>query len=117
MTPSRKRSPLAAVRAGTQQRIVRPPPKLVVDPTLPNEEAPAAAYCPVKHRLEGVKMCGDVDCGRCGLLRQELDERAPDHAWVCTKCVDGLRPLPYWGDGACEACGRESMVLMLVVPK
>lgn len=119
MTTRRTMSPLAAARVRTQQRIMRPPPELILDPTLPSEDAPPPVYCPVRHRVEGEerKMCGDVDCGRCELLAQELDERAPDHTWVCTRCVVGLRPLPHWKDGECEGCGRESIVLMLAVPK
>ena len=113
----RRASPLAAQRLRTQPRVLRPPPTLVVDPTLPDEEAPVAAYCPVRHRYEDVKMCESVDCGRCQLLEKELEERAPDHTWVCSRCTAGLKMQPFWKDGACEACGYESPVLMLAVPR
>ena len=112
----RRVSPLAEARLRTQQRVLRPPPPLVVDPTLPSEDVPQPVYCPVRHQHEDVKMCGHVDCGRCELLARELLDRTSDHTWVCSTCTDGLRVLPYWKDGECEACGYESPVLMLAVP-
>ena len=114
----RRVSPLAERRLRTQPRVLHPPAELVVDPTLPDEGA-NAAYCPVRHRYEGVKMCADIDCGSCALLRRELDERAPDHAWTCSRCVAGFKVHnpPFWTGGPCEACGAESPVLMLVVPQ
>jgi hypothetical protein len=114
----RRVSPLAERRLRTQPRVLRPPAELVVDPTLPDEGV-NAAYCPVRHQYEGVKMCADLDCGNCPLLARELGERAPDYAWACSTCTGGFKVHnpPFWADGACESCGRESPVLMLVIPR
>ena len=99
-----------------------------VDPTLPGEGA-LFAFCPllekstrsVRARLPAGRynrggMCGDIDCGKCPLLLQELEDRAPDYVWVCSTCTWGFKVQPYWKDGECDACGTPSSVLMLAVP-
>jgi hypothetical protein len=62
-------------------------------------------------------MCGDVNCGECPLLSEELGDRAPDYVWVCSTCTGGFAVQPYWKDGECDACGEASSVLMLAVPR
>ena len=61
-------------------------------------------------------MCGDTDCGKCSLLKEELEDRQPDYAWLCSRCTDGFSVQPYWADGKCDACDYISPVLVLAVP-
>jgi len=100
-----------------------------VDPTLPSG-AGLLVFCPLLKRCTKSAgahlppgrynrggMCGDVDCGRCSVLREELEGRQPDYVWVCSRCTDGFAIEPYWADGKCDACGFESSVLMLASPR
>lgn len=113
----RRDSPLRALRAATQSWKVtqRDDLGLSVDPTIPGESG-VSAYCGVLRRRTGHGWCGNVDCGGCSILAEELDERAPDHAWVCSTCTDDFLSLPFWKGGECERCGYVSIVLRLVVP-
>ncbi len=129
MPDARDPSALRALRERTRMRVQRGPSELRVDPTLPGEEG-ALTFCPLlerstaraRRRLPPGRynrggMCGSVDCGRCTLLREDLEDRQPDHAWVCSSCTSGFVVEPYWADGVCAACGRESIVLVLATPK
>lgn len=111
----RPTSPLTRLRQATQQRLLRPPPELEVDPDLAPEET-HAVYCPTRAAHEAVPVCSDVRCGECQLLARELEDRTPDYVWVCYRCTDPFHLLPYWKDGTCDSCGRSSIVLILAVP-
>ena len=99
-----------------------------VDPTLPGEGG-LLAFCTLLERSTRSArallpagrynrggMCGDVECGRCPLLADELN-RVPDHSWVCSACTAGFKVHPYWKDGQCDVCDDRSIVLMLAVPQ
>lgn len=86
------------------------PPDFSLDPPeLPTEGKKAhdpihLAYCPLAE-----KSCSNVQCEACSLV----DEAFPGGLWVCSVCAEGLRILPYYGNGSCELCGFESGVLLL----
>ena len=97
-----------------------------LDPTEPAPRPKAGAHyqeVPVKvafcHLLQdhnGTGMCGDADCGRCEILNDVLEDRQPDHSWLCSNCVQLREPQPYWTDGVCPGCGEYSIVLILAFP-
>lgn len=83
-----------------------------VPTSLPTREEPSnLAFCPLLVKYAGKGMCGHVNCRTCELPALEYEH--VDYLWLCTRCADGVRVLPYWGDGRCECCGKESFVLMM----
>lgn len=75
------------------------------------DEPVKLAYCPLLAAHSDRSLCSVVDCRRCAFPRLEFEDI--DTAWLCTKCAERARALPYWGDGKCEGCGYESSVLIL----
>jgi len=76
------------------------------------EETSSLAFCPLLVKYVGRGMCGDVDCRNCKLPYAEYDD--VETGWFCTTCArENVCVLPYYGNGRCTGCGRESCILML----
>ena len=91
--------------------------ELSADTTIPEtaptkEQTSALAFCPLLVKYSGRGMCGDVDCRNCDLPRVEFEDI--ETGWFCSTCADeNTYVLPYYGNGRCTGCGRETCILML----
>lgn len=69
------------------------------------------AFCPLLLKYADKGMCSYVACSECRYPLIEYENI--ETQWLCTTCAEPHKPLPYWGDGKCDGCGRPGWSLML----
>ena len=92
--------------------LLEPPADVPTSPSGSTQPADGV-YCPLLHEEEDRAFCGYVDCGRCPLIEDLIEEV---HAlWLCSRCSETMASLGYWADGRCQECGFESPCLLLAI--
>jgi len=86
------------------------PPRAVPVVLRTKTELPRVTPCTVLKEATGFGRCKTVDCRSCAHLTAVLPENAH---WLCSACSRPYKTLGYYGDGRCDGCGANSIVLAL----